>query len=108
MEMAGNTIIVTTPEELANIIQSAIREGLEYLSTVRLETRNAIQGKKILYAEDVEAEFGIGIRVLARWRGEGIGPAYTIVGRRVLYERAVVESFFAEGRVQTTGKAARW
>ena len=52
--------------------------------------------------EDVEREFGIHQKTLAYWRMEGVGPAYTNFGRRVFYERAVLEEYIASGRVQTS------
>ena len=41
--------------------------------------------------------------MLAEWRSEGIGPAYTTFGRRILYERAVVENYIISKRIKTSG-----
>lgn len=57
--------------------------------------------KKLLAPKDVEREFGIHQKTLAYWRQESIGPAYTSFGRRVFYERAVLEEYIASGRIQT-------
>ena len=37
------------------------------------------------------------------WRRRGIGPAYSRVGRRRLYDLADVDAFIAAGRVETSG-----
>jgi hypothetical protein len=37
------------------------------------------------------------------WRRRGIGPAFSRVGRRVLYDLADVDGFIAAGRVKTSG-----
>ncbi len=103
--MDAPAIIVTTPEELTRIIIVSMRSGLEEIRKAVHAEQNRAQGKKLLDAKDVEAEYGIGKRKLERWRAEGIGPQYTTVGRLVYYERAVLEAFFANGRVQTTGRA---
>lgn len=101
--MGAPPIIVTTPEELARIVVAAMRSILEEFR--RVVPSEKAQGKKLLDAKDVEAEFGIGKRMLERWRAEGLGPQYTTVGRRIFYERSILEGFFANGRVQTSGRA---
>ena len=98
MELESRTIILSTPEELLPLITEAVRlAGYE-------KTQNASEGpaKKLLAPKDVEREFGIQQKTLAYWRLEGIGPAYTSVGRRVFYERAVLEEYIASGRIQTS------
>lgn len=98
MEFDGHTIILSTPEELFPLITKAVRlAGYE-------KTQNASEGpaKKLLSPKDVEKEFGIHQKTLAYWRLEGIGPAYTSFGRRVFYERAVLEEYIASGRIQTS------
>ena len=61
-----------------------------------------LPGKKLLAPKDVEREFGIHQKTLAYWHMEGVGPVYTNFGRRVFYERAVLEEYIASGRVQTS------
>lgn len=98
MELESRTIILSTPEELLPLITEAVRlAGYE-------KTQNASEGpaKKLLAPKDVEREFGIHQKTLAYWRLEGIGPAYTSFGRRVFYERAVLEEYIASGRIQTS------
>ena len=98
MELESRTIILSTPEELLPLITEAVRlAGYE-------KTQNASEGpaKKLLAPKDVEREFGIHQKTLDYWRLEGIGPAYTSFGRRVFYERAVLEEYIASGRIQTS------
>ena len=98
MELESRTIILSTPEELLPLITEAVRlAGYE-------KTQTASEGpaKKLLAPKDVEREFGIHQKTLAYWRLEGIGPAYTSFGRRVFYERAVLEEYIASGRIQTS------
>ena len=100
MEIEGRTIILSTPEELLPLITEAVR-------SVKIEKTEsfgdiATQNKKLLAPKDVEREFGIHQKTLAYWRTEGVGPAYTNFGRRVFYERAVLEEYIASGRIQTS------
>ena len=100
METDGRTIIISTPEELLPLITEAVRsariERTEFFGDI------STQNKKLLAPKDVEREFGIHQKTLAYWRQESIGPAYTSFGRRVFYERAVLEEYIASGRIQTS------
>ena len=100
MEIESRTIILSTPEELLPLITEAVRSAKIESS----ETSSDIptQNKKLLAPKDVEKEFGIHQKTLAYWRLEGIGPADTSFGRRVFYERAVLEEYIASGRIQTS------
>ena len=97
MEIEGR-IIISTPEELLPLITEAVRLA------GYVPTRNTPEDttKKLLAPKDVEREFGIHQKTLAYWRLEGIGPAYTNFGRRVFYERAVLEEYIAAGRINTS------
>ena len=97
MEIAGRTIILSTPEELLPLITEAIRLA----NNENMQSTPESQVKKLLAPKDVEREFGIHQKTLAYWRQESIGPAYTSFGRRVFYERAVLEEYIASGRIQT-------
>jgi hypothetical protein len=104
MNNDGRSIVVATQEELANLIMGALRAGFAELHGYIREAEAEKRGKKLLDTVEVAAEYGIGKRILERWRYEGVGPSYTVVGRRVYYEREVLDKFFADGRVQTTGR----
>ena len=97
MEIEGRTIILSTPEELLPLITEAIRAA----ACTETVDSTGIPSKKLLAPKDVEREFGIHQKTLAYWRQESIGPAYTSFGRRVFYERAVLEEYIASGRIQT-------
>ena len=97
MEIEGR-IIISTPEELLPLITEAVRlAGYAPMQNTPEDTT-----KKLLAPKDVEREFGIHQKTLAYWRLEGIGPAYTSFGRRVFYERAVLEEYIAAGRINTS------
>lgn len=98
MEIENRTIILSTPEELFPLITEAIRAA----GCGKMSDFPNVPGKKLLAPKDVEREFGISQKTLAYWRMEGVGPAYTNFGRRVFYERAVLEEYIASGRVQTS------
>ena len=95
METEGQTIIVTTPKELTQIVATAMRSVLENPGMPP-----AKRGKKLLSARDIEQEYGIAKRTLEHWRSEGTGPEYTTVGGRIYYERARMEDYIAAGRVR--------
>lgn len=98
MEIKGQTIILSTPEELLPLITEAVRTA----GGGQTDNISESATKKLLAPKDVEREFGIRQKTLAYWRQEGIGPAYTSFGRRVFYERAVLEEYIASGRIQTS------
>ncbi len=104
MDMQGRTIILSTPEELLPLMLEALRTaGYEKRETILAEQ----PAKKMLSPREIEQEYGIHRKMLAYWRNEGAGPAYTTFGRRIYYERADVEEFIAAGRIQTSGYAGR-
>lgn len=98
MESNTHTIIISTPEDLLPLITEAIRAA----GGMRIIDDEGTSRKKLLAPKDVEREFGIHQKTLAYWRQESIGPAYTNFGRRVFYERAVLEEYIASGRIQTS------
>jgi len=97
MELDRRTIILSTPEELFPLITEAVR-----LASHEKISISAAPTRKLLAPKDVEREFGIHQKTLAYWRQEGVGPAYTSFGRRVFYERAVLEEYITSGRIQTS------
>ena len=103
MEIEGRTIILSTPEELLPLITEAVRAAGYGLMTE--DSGSPI--KKLLSPKDVEREFGIPQRTLAYWRQESVGPAYTSFGRRVFYERAVLEEYISSGRIHTS-ESSKW
>lgn len=92
------TVIVTTQDQLAEIVGNAVRAVVPEIKKGRPET---------LRPEEVEAEYPnlFSTRTLERWRKDGKGPAYCYVGKRIVYRREDIESFIAAGRIQTTGRA---
>lgn len=98
MEIESRTIILSTPEELLPLITEAVRAA-EHGKTAAAPD---LPVKKLLAPKDVEREFGIPQKTLSYWRMEGVGPAYTNFGRRVFYERSVLEEYIASGRVHTS------
>lgn len=100
MEVEGRTIIISNPEELLSLITEAIRAIKTEKTVVEYDVGSL--SKKLLTPKDIEKEFVIRQKTLAYWRMEGVGPAYTNFGRRVFYERAVLEEYIASGRVQTS------
>ena len=100
MEVEGRTIIISTPEELLPLITEAVHAAK--IGRGQSSGDMAEQHKKLLAPKDVERELGIHQKTLAYWRLEGVGPAYTSFGRRVFYERSVLEDYIASGRIQTS------
>ena len=94
-----HTVIVTTPEELLPLLMEAVRA----IENEKMTDEVNPQGKKLLAPKDVEREFGIHRKMLAEWRSEGIGPTYTTLGRRILYERSVIENYIVSKRIKTSG-----
>ena len=102
MGTEGQTVIVTTPDELVRIVATAMRSILEAPALLPVK-----HGKKLLSARDMENEYGIPKRTLEHWRNAGTGPEYTTVGGRIYYERARVEAYIAAGRVRPVDGSGR-
>lgn len=56
--------------------------------------------KKYLSPEEAAAYLGLSMPLLAKWRGDGEGPAYSKVGTRVSYAVEDLDGFMAERRVR--------
>ncbi len=97
----SQTVTITTvplsPEQVKAMIVEAI-------IAARPQER-PLGRKKLLTGKEVQEEYGIHARNLEVWRCRGVGPAYTTMGRRIYYERDVLDAFIRAGRVQTTGEA---
>ncbi|MCL1985813.1 MAG: hypothetical protein FWG59_05135 [Betaproteobacteria bacterium] len=87
-----------TPEQIAAIVDKTTERALAAVQTMK-------PGRKLLSSKEVEEEYGILERNLERWRHLSIGPQYTTIGRRVYYERVILDAFIEAGRVRTTGEA---
>jgi len=109
MGTEGQTVIVTTPDELFEQIRSAVRSIMRDAPSI-LDAgggRTALKRRKFISPKEIEEEFGINRRLLQLWRQQGIGPSYTNFGRKVFYDRAGFEKFVASGQIQTTGQIDR-
>lgn len=51
--------------------------------------------RRVLTTADLEAEFGIPVETWRYWRWRQTGPKATRIGRRVYYDRADVEAWWA-------------
>ena len=62
-----------------------------------------------LMTTDQLAEFlgGVALETLADWRKHGKGPVFTKIGKRVMYQRADVDSWLMAQRRQSTRDATR-
>ena len=79
-------IILTTNEELSNLIQSVVRTEIERATPPPPETYlNSIQVSELLQVSKV---------TLSDWRKKGIIP-FQKVGTRVRYLRSEIEQFMA-------------
>ncbi len=93
-----SAFVVMSPAEMEDLIRRTIQETLAFADS--RENR-----KKLLTGEEVQAEYGINARNLEGWRARGMGPEYTTIGRRVYYERSVIEDYIVAGRVNTRDTA---
>jgi hypothetical protein len=107
MGTEGQKVIVTTMDELSEMIRAAVLTSLREMPSLQEGGRTGPKRRKFISPKEIEDEFGISRRLLMYWRHEGIGPAYTNFGRRVFYDRAGFEKFAASGQIQTTGLVER-
>ncbi len=47
----------------------------------------------------------VGVRTLQDWRLRGVGPAYSKLGKRVVYDTTDLDAFLAAGRVEPKAAA---
>ena len=59
-----------------------------------------------LTKEALAAELGRNPRTLDRWEALGIGPPRTLVGRKILYRRMIVQRWLAAQENNSRGNAA--
>ena len=60
--------------------------------------------KRFLDEREVEAEFGLRVRTLQRWRSSGGGPRFCKANRSVLYAVEDIESFLTERKHSPTSE----
>lgn len=60
-----------------------------------------------LSAPKAASHVGLTVATLAKLRCWGGGPAYLKLGRRVMYERHLLDAWVSERRVRNTSDAAR-
>ena len=53
----------------------------------------------LLSTRDAAAYLALSPRTLEKWRTRGVGPAYSRIGRRVVYRRDDLDEFVAAGVV---------
>ena len=53
----------------------------------------------LLSTRDAAAYLALSPRTLEKWRTRGVGPAYSRIGRRVVYRRDDLDKFVAAGVV---------
>lgn len=64
-------------------------------------------GERKLNNQEAAAFLGVRPNTLAVWRCKHMGPRYSKLGRRVLYDIADLEEFFASRSVQTLESSPR-
>lgn len=101
-EDSGQTVILSTKEDFDKFLRPIVFDVFQSVDFEKLASCISPQTKYIT-CRNIEREFGISEKTLEYWRSEGIGPAYTQVGKRVYYERKVFEAFLKSYEVQTTG-----
>lgn len=64
-------------------------------------------GTRLLTTSQAADYLGLSVSTLCRWRSEGTGPRYTVLGRSaVRYTQASLEKFAAAGVRQSTSERA--
>lgn len=58
----------------------------------------------VLDANDVAAQLGLSVSTLAKMRLYGTGPAYSKLGRRVVYRPADLDSWIEANRFNSTSE----
>ena len=57
-----------------------------------------------LNSQQVAQLLGLAANTLAKWRLSGIGPRYSKLGRRVVYQRSEIDEWLAGNRYRSTSE----
>lgn len=63
-------------------------------------------GRRLSEREAAQYLGPVSVRTLQDWRVQGVGPAYSKLGKRVAYDVADLEAFVAKSRVTPKAPAA--
>ncbi len=99
----SQTIIVTTPEDLTDILKKIMPAlAAPALPDDVLELER-LKRKALLTAEDVEKLYGLNAGTLRNRRNQGGGPEYLqeVKGGPVFYEHKAIQSYLAKWRKKT-------
>jgi DNA polymerase III alpha subunit (gram-positive type) len=96
----SQAIVLTTPEELAVIIENAVAARNSEISPeiVRLEW---LKRRETLTTEQVEELYGLNAYTLKKRRMDGEGPAYIKDGDKVFYTHAAIKKYLESRRQKT-------
>lgn len=66
------------------------------------ELREMLKAPKSYLSPEEAAEYlSLSLQQLAKWRMQGLGPEYILLGRRVAYSREALDAFCAANTVTT-------
>lgn len=100
MENSHNGIILASYEDIQNMIITAVHQALkkyDFANGQEVDSK-----KKYLTSKDVELEYGFTQKMLSYWRLEGMGPPYSVHGKRVFYERAALDEYIEKHSLTPT------
>ncbi len=97
-----NTVIVTTREELTNILKEIMPASSPAMPDEALELE-LLKRKKLLTEKEVEKLYGLNRGSLRNLRNQGRGPVYIQEnkGTSVFYEHTAIESYIIKMRKLT-------
>ena len=96
------TVFLSTQEDFDRFLRPIIFDVFQSIDFAKLSSE-VLPQTKYMTSKNVGKEFGISEKTLEYWRTAGIGPDYIQVGKRIYYERKVLESFLKSCHVKTTG-----
>jgi len=97
-------VIVTTPENLMDIIREVLQEqGAASSLSPEAHELEVLKRKKLLTPKEVQKLYGLNAATLANKRGAGKGPAYIqeVEDGPVYYEQAAIQRYLDACRKKT-------
>ena len=97
-------VIVTTPENLTNIIREALQEqGVASPISPEAQELELLKRKKLLTPKEVQKLYGLNATTLANKRCAGKGPAYIqeVEDGPVYYEQTAIQRYLDACRKKT-------
>ena len=97
----SQTFVLTTPEQLQEIIASAMAAISPQQMPPEVVHLEVLRRKEYLTTEEVAKLYPLNVNTLRKDRINGKGPAFSKVGDRVVYSQSAIKKYLDSRRQRT-------